>query len=86
VNAGGCRVGSKICIIGGETEEEYYGGPHFCRSILCFDSSQKEWWDIGIPDFPGRAFFGDAVVFDKHKRILVAGGGRPKYITANMAS
>ena len=73
--AGVCRVGSRIIIIGGETgDDSGDSGLTYTRSVLCFDTINKEWVDNGIPDFPGRAFAGFAVVVDNNHQIFVAGG------------
>ncbi|CAB9523282.1 expressed unknown protein [Seminavis robusta] len=69
-NAGICRLGSLVYIIGGETGS--YGNN---REVLCFDLETEAWVPAGIPSFPGRAYGGYATIASSNHTILVAGGG-----------
>ncbi|CAB9525413.1 unknown protein [Seminavis robusta] len=68
-NAGICRLGSHVYIIGGER-----GSYRYNQEVLCFDLETEKWMPSGIPDFPGRAYGGYATIASSNHTILLAGG------------
>jgi len=62
-----------IFIIGGNTGGEGFAHLGGLQLLLCFDIVQKEWLDVGIPDFPSSAHSGHPVVAPDETAVLVAG-------------
>jgi hypothetical protein len=76
-NAGICRVGSKIYLIGGEYFDGGGDEPCPAESVICFDLDQERWVpeeELLIPNKPGNAYSGFAVGRISQTDIIVAGG------------
>ncbi|CAB9517179.1 Kelch motif [Seminavis robusta] len=73
-NAGSCRLGSRIYIVGGQIDYANHGALRIDQTVHCFDLVAQEWVDSGIPAFPGRAYMQSAVIARDDHTIVVAGG------------